>query len=241
MPQNVPEFRFSDAALKVRQFIYEYWCTHGRAPNLRAVHEATGLSRREIAEAYKELDLGIMCVVDLTTQNLNILKAPPFSSYPTPAEIHVGNRFLAYAGCAMESLAVSMMPPLRDQDVRIEGYCAQCLGPVRLLSRNGELLNHEPASLAIHVSSSPREWNTTNIVHMCDSMNFVCSREHAEAYERAICRRGVLFSLEQALRFVTPTGKSRMWQYDRPPDYLRPDRVLDFIRSLGVDVSGWGE
>ncbi|MDZ7378462.1 MAG: alkylmercury lyase family protein, partial [candidate division KSB1 bacterium] len=148
---------------------------------------------------------------------------------------------LAYAGCAMESLAVSMMPPLSDKEVRIEGYCACCLGAVRLVTRNGAILEHEPQSLAIHVSLSPREWNNTNIVHMCDAMNFVCGREHAESYERKICRRGVIFTLDQALRFVTPTGRSRMWQYDRPPDYLRPQRVLEFIRSLGVDVSGWGE
>ncbi|GBD26604.1 hypothetical protein HRbin30_01936 [bacterium HR30] len=241
MPQNVPEFHFSESALKVRQFLYEFWCAHGRGPNLRAVREATGLTREEIIDAYKELELGIMCVVDLTTQNVNLLKVPPFSSYPTAAEVHVGGRFLAYAGCAMESLAVSMMPPLQDQEVRIEGYCACCLGAVRVVSQNGRILAHEPDTLGIHVSLSPREWNNTNIVHMCDAMNFVCGREHAERYERKICRRGVLFSLDQALRFVTPTGRSRMWQYDRPPDYLRPQRVLDFIRSLGVDVTGWGE
>ncbi|GIW44813.1 MAG: hypothetical protein KatS3mg077_2095 [Candidatus Binatia bacterium] len=241
MPQNVPEFRFSDAALKVRQFVYEYWCDHGRAPNLRAVHEATGLGRAEIVEAYKELDLGMMCVVDLSTQNVNLLKAPPFSSYPTQAEIHVDGRFLSYAGCAMESLAVSMMPPLRDKEVRIEGYCACCLAAVRLTARNGEVLHAEPEALAIHVSLSPREWNLTNMVHMCDAMNFVADPEHAQRYERGICRRGVVFTLHQALRFVTPTGQARMWQYDRPPDYLRPNRVLEFIRSLGVDVRGWGE
>ena len=65
MPQNVPEFRFSDDALKLRQFVYEHWCTHGHGPNLRAAHEATGLSREQILEAYKQLDLGIMCIQPL--------------------------------------------------------------------------------------------------------------------------------------------------------------------------------
>jgi len=31
MPQNVPEFRFSDDALRLRQFLYEHWCAHGAA------------------------------------------------------------------------------------------------------------------------------------------------------------------------------------------------------------------
>jgi len=45
MPQDVPEFRFGDDALRLRQFVYERWCAHGRGPNLRAVHAATGMSR----------------------------------------------------------------------------------------------------------------------------------------------------------------------------------------------------
>src|SRR5262249_28302495 len=50
-PQNLPEFRFSEDALKLRQFVYEHWCTHGHGPNLRAAHEATGLSRERLIEA----------------------------------------------------------------------------------------------------------------------------------------------------------------------------------------------
>src|SRR5438094_6013458 len=87
MAQNVPEFRFGDDALRLRQIVYEYWCTHGRGPNLRAVHAATGLSRERIVAAYQELELGIMCTVHPHTQNANLLKAPPFSSYPTQAEL----------------------------------------------------------------------------------------------------------------------------------------------------------
>ena len=93
----------------------------------------------------------------------------------------------------------------------------------------------------IHVSLSPRDWNKTNIVPMCDAMNFVLDPAHAETYERKIGRRGVCFTLEQARRFVAGTGKARMWQYDRVPDYLRPQKIIDGIRALGVDVSGWGE
>ena len=241
MPQHVPEFRFCDDALKLRQAVYEHWCRHGHGPNLRAAHEATGLSRAAIVEAYKQLDLGIMCIVDQETQNWNLLKAPPFSSYPSQAAIHVDGRFHCYAGCAMESLAISLMPPFAGKEVRVEGYCACCLAPVTVVERDGEVLSHVPDGVRIHVSLSPREWNKTNIVPMCDAMNFVLDGEHAARYERTIRRRGVLFTLEQARRFVAGTGKARMWQYDRVPDYLRPQRIIDGIRALGVDVSGWGE
>jgi hypothetical protein len=241
MPQNIPEFQFSEDALKLRQFVYEHWCTHGHGPNLRAAHEATGLSRRQILEAYQQLDLGIMCVVDQDTQNFNLLKAPPFSSYPSQAAVHVDGRFHCYAGCAMESLAICMMPPFQGKELRIESYCGCCLEPVTVLTKDGETLSHTPASTLIHVSLSPRDWNKTNIVSMCDAMNFVLDASHAGAYERQIGRRGVLFTLEQARRFIAGTGKARMWKYDRAPDYLRPQRVIDGIRALGVDVSPWGE
>ncbi len=240
MPQNVPEFGFSEDALRLRQFVYEYWCEHGHGPNLRTAHEGTGLSRERLLAAYQELDLGIMCVVNLDTQNFHLLKAPPFSSYPSQAQVYLDGRFHCYAGCAMESLAISMMPPFQGKEVRIESYCACCLRPVQVVTRSGELLSYTPATALVHVSSSPWEWNRTSIVSMCDTMNFVLDREHAAQYERKICRRGVLFTMEQAHAFVTPTGRARMWNYERPPDYLRPPKVIDFVRSLGVDVSGWG-
>jgi len=239
MPQNVPEFRFGDDALRLRQFLYEHWCAHGRGPNLRTVHAATGLSREQIIAAYRELELGIMCTVHPRTQNSNLLKAPPFSSYPTQAEIHVDGRFHCWAGCAMESLAACMMPPFAGREVRIESYCACCLDPARVITKDGETLAHTPESLLVHVSTSPREWNLTDIIAMCDSMNFVLDEAHAVRYEASIARRGVRFTMEQARRFVTPTGKARMWQYDRPPDYIRPEKIIAGIRALGVDTSPW--
>ena len=239
MAQNVPEFRFGDDALRLRQVVYEYWCTHGRGPNLRAVHAATGLSRERIVAAYQELELGIMCTVHPHTQNANLLKAPPFSSYPTQAELHVDGRFHSWAGCAMESLAACMMPPFAGKEVHIESYCACCLAPVRVITKDGETLAHTPESLLVHVSTSPREWNLPDIVAMCDSMNFVLDEAHAARYDTLLGRRGVRFTMEQARRFVTPTGKARMWQYDRPPDYIRPEKIIAGIRALGVDTSPW--
>src|SRR5437773_11947168 len=83
MPQNVPAFEFSDRAKQVRAFVFEFWCEQGRGPTLREVHDATELDRRRIIQAYKELQLGIVITVDENTHNCNLLKAPPFSSYPS--------------------------------------------------------------------------------------------------------------------------------------------------------------
>jgi len=240
MPQQVPEFQFSDDALKLRQFIYEFWCEYGHGPNLRAAHEATGLSREQIVEAYKQLDLGIVCVVHQDTQNFNLLKCQPFSSYPSQVQVYLDGRFHCHAGCAMESVAISRMPPFAGKEVRLESYCACCLDPVTIVMRDGALLSRQPESALIHISSRPEEWNTTNIVSMCDSMNYVLDADHALAYEKKIARRGVLVRLDQAQRFVAEVAASRMWKYDYGPGYVQPDRIVAGLRVLGVDLSNWG-
>src|SRR5207302_1195571 len=81
--QGIPEFKWSDNALKVRQYLYESWCDKGWGPSLRNVHEDLGLSREEIIAAYKELELGKMIVVDQHSQNFNMLKMLPFNSFPS--------------------------------------------------------------------------------------------------------------------------------------------------------------
>ena len=240
MPQQVPEFQFSDDAKKVRSFLYDYWCTHGHGPNLRVVHEATGLARERLIDVYRELDLGMILTLDQATQNANILKLQPFSTYPSQVQVFVDGKFFTYAGCAMESVALSRMPPFAGKEMRLESYCACCLKPVTVVARDGELLSRSPESVMVHVSSTPREWNTVNIVCMCDSMNYVHDAEHAATYERQVSRRGVLFRLEQAQRFVADSGKNRMWRYEWPPVSLDPERVIAGVKALGVDVTSWG-
>jgi len=240
MPQNVPAFEFSDDAKRVRRVIYDHWCAHGHGPNLRAVHEATGLARERLVEVYRELDLGLILTLDQRTNQPAILKCQPFSSYPSQVAVHLDGRFHCYAGCAMESIAISRMPPFAGKELRLESYCACCFVPVSLVARDGEVRPAGGAAPLIHVSTTPREWNTADIVCMCDSMNFVLDADHALAYERQIARRGVLFTIEQARRFVAGTGENRMHRYDWEPVALIPSRVIAGIKALGVDVSNWG-
>jgi hypothetical protein len=239
MAQAVPEFRFSDDALKVRQFLYEYWCARGHGPNLRAVHEATGFARERILALYRELDLGLICTVDHDSQNGNLLKLQPFSSYPSQVEVWLDGRFHCWAGCAMESVAISRMPPFAGKELRLESYCACCLVPISLRAKDSQV-SGASASVLIHVSTSPRDWNKTNIVAMCDSMNYVLDADHALAFERSVSRRGVLLTIEQAQRFVADTGNHRMWHYDWPPARVVPERIIAGIKALGVDVTNWG-
>src|SRR3546814_20797126 len=107
MPQDVPAFEFSDEAKRLRAFVYEHWCRTGNGPNLRAVHEATGLDRRQIVQGYKELQLRIICVVAQEAQNVNLLEFQQFSSYPSQVEVCVAGAFHFHAGYHQASVDIS--------------------------------------------------------------------------------------------------------------------------------------
>lgn len=239
MPQNVPDFRFSEDAIKVRQFLYEFWCERGFPPSLRDAAEATGFDRRRLMQTYRELELGIMIVIDQEAENVNLLKCMPFSAYPTQARLSFSGRFHSYLGCAMEAVAASRMPPFAGKACEIDAYCACCLKPARLIMTDGAIVSAQPQSLLVHVSLSPWYWNTTNVMRMCDSMNFALDRAHAERFEHQTGRRGALFTLDQALAFVSRGVSTRMWDPHRPPDFIRPAGMFDGLKSLGVDLSVW--
>ena len=237
MPQNVPLFEFSDAAKALRAFVYEHWCTNGYGPNLRAVHDATGFDRRTIVQAYKELQLGIICVVDQDSVNCNLLKFQPFSSFPSQVEVWLDGAFHSYAGCALESVAISKMPPFAGKELTLRSYCACCLGAIDLTATDGVVT--APDGVLVHISTSPWDWNNDDIIHQCDSMNFVLDGAHGERFERITSRRGVLLTIEQTALFVRATGDARMHDYDWAPATLDPRAVIYGMKQLGVDVSPW--
>ena len=89
---------------------------------LRECHEALGLDRRAIQQAYKLLDLGLNLTVDQRTQNLNLLKAPPFSAFPTQVAMYDAQGFHSYIGCPHEALGASNAPQVRVQTLRFEMF-----------------------------------------------------------------------------------------------------------------------
>jgi hypothetical protein len=188
-------------------------------------------------QAYKELQLGIICVVDQDSTNCNLLKFQPFSSYPSQVEVWIEGSFHSFAGCALESVAISKMPAFAGQEITLRSYCACCLQAIDLTAVDGEVT--APDGVLVHISTSPWDWNNDDIVHQCDSMNYVLSAAHAERYERITSRRGVLLTIEQTALFVKATGDARMHDYDWAPATLNPPAVILGMKQLGVDVSAW--
>ena len=240
MPQNVPTWEWSDNALRLRQFIFEYWCETGVAPNYRRIFEGTALSRRDIIQALKELQLGTVAVVNQDTQNCDILKAPPFSSFPSQVELFLDDKFHSYIGCASEAMAVSNMPPFQAKDCRLEAFCACCLAPITIIERAFTLISCSEPEVRWHVNRSPWDWGNVDMGSMCDSMNFVLNAEHAQRYERMTATRGVSIPLAEAKEFVRFTAEQRMHNYHWPVATMDPQGIIDRFRSLGGDVSAWG-
>lgn len=240
MPHNVPPFEWSDEARALRSFVYDFWCAERRGPTLLEVHTSLGLDRMRIAQAYKELQLGLICVVDQDTHNANLLKFQPFSSFPSQVKGFVDGEFHSFVGCAMEAMAFGHMPAFAGRDVRIESWCACCFEPVSFTSLDGAIHERSPDELFVHVSRSPYQWANVDIVSMCDAMNFVVDAGHAERFERQTGTRGVLFTLQQAEWFTSETAKRRMHDPDWPPGQIVPEAVIKIVRKLGVDTTSWG-
>lgn len=239
MPQNVPPIEWTDDALRLRQFMFDFWFEQRRPPSLRDCHLGTGLDRRAIHQAYKLLDLGLNVTLDLRTQNACLLKAPPFSAMPTQTAMYDDAGFHSYIGCPHEALGASNSPQVRGKTLRFEMFCACCLEPITVVMRDMEILERSHPEPLIHVSESPWDWNTIDMVSMCDATNIVIDREHGERYERMQSRRAVTMTLEQAREYIRWVAESRLWDYHWPSLSMDPAGIFGRLEAVGVDVSPW--
>jgi hypothetical protein len=205
------------------------------------VHDALGLTRRQILETYKQMQLGVVFTVDENTFNGNLVKAPPFCSFPSQVEVYVDGEFHSFAGCACEGLAFPNMPHFKENEVRLESFCACCLEPITIRLNGWDILSCSPSpDVLVHMSLSPWDWNNYDVVAMCDSINFVIDLEHAERFERQVCRRSARLTLQQAQGFVSTVADQRCWDYHWAPQSINPAKLVERFRELGVDVSNWG-
>jgi Alkylmercury lyase len=240
MGQYIPALEWSERALVLRKFVFDFWAETGRGPNLRQAGAGTGLSRRDIVQAYKELQTGIVVVVDQDSPNCDLLKAPPYSAFPSQVEMYLEDEFHSFIGCAHEAVAVSNMPHFRDLEVRLESYCACCLEPITFWSKNFEIQRYEPFEPVVHVATPVWDWVHDDMKAMCDNVNLVFDREHAARFEEQIGRRGVIFTMDQVRRYVEPAVGIRGWDYHWPSQSMNPERLIDRMRDLGIDLSPWG-
>src|SRR5688500_18147030 len=178
MAQYVPLVEWTEECLLLRKFIFDFWAQTGRAANLRQMHEGTELTRRQIVQALKLLQTGIVVVVDQDSPNCDILKAPPYSAFPSQVEMYIDDQFHSFIGCAHEAVAVSNMPAFHGNEVRLESYCACCLEPITFWSKEFEVTRISHPDALIHWSSPLWDWVHDDMKSMCDHVNLVLDADH---------------------------------------------------------------
>jgi hypothetical protein len=239
MAQYVPAIEWTDDALRLRQFVFDFWFENRRPPMLRDCHEGLGLERRAIQQAYKLLDLGLNLTVDQRTQNMHLLKAPPFSAYPTQVAMYDERGFHSYIGCPHEALGASNSPQVRGQTLRFEMFCACCLEPMWVVLRDYEILERSHPEPLIHVTQSVWDWNNVDMIGMCDATNIVIDAEHGARYERMQSARAVVMTLEQAREYIRFVAENRLWDYHWPSLSMDPASILTRLQEFDIDVSPW--
>jgi hypothetical protein len=118
-------------------------------------------------------------------------------------------------------------------------FCACCLEPISLVLRDFEIVERSHPEPLIHVSESPWDWNSVDMISMCDATNIVIDAAHGERYERMQSRRAVTMALEQAREYIRFVAETRLWDYHWAPLSMDPEFVLTRLESVGIDVSPW--
>ena len=191
MPQNVAVFEWTDDALQAAPV--RVGALGGARKGANAPRRAPG--DRPVATrdrpGLQAAAARVLCVVQEDTQNCNLIKFQPFSSFPSQVKAFVDGEFHSFVGCAMESMAFSQDAAVRRQGVRFESWCACCLEPISYTSTDGGVPeNRSHPDMRIHVGLSAVGLGKRRHHVMCDSMNFVIDPDHAERYERQVSRRG---------------------------------------------------
>ena len=236
MPQDVPAFEFSDEAkapprLRLRALVRPRSTARTCGPRTRAPASIAARSCRPTRSSSS----GSSASSTRTAQNCNLLKFQPFSSYPSQVEVWIDGAFHSYAGCALESVAISKMPPFAGKDAaRCKSYCACCLAPIELTATDGVVTPPDGRARAHQHHAVGLEQRRHRPPVRLDELR--ARRRHAERYERIVSRRGVLLTIEQTAMFVKATGDARMWDYDWAPATLNPKAVIFGMKQLGVDV-----
>src|SRR4029079_4763826 len=89
----------------------------------------------------------------------------------------------------------------------------------------------------IHVTQSPWDWNSVDMIGMCDATNIVIDREHGARYERMTSARGVTMTLEQAREYIRFVAETRLWDYHWPPLSMDPAFILARLQQVRIHVS----
>jgi alkylmercury lyase-like protein len=135
-------------AVDLRVFIYDWIVAHGEPPLTQDIGAHIGVSPAEAREAIANLNIGKAVLCDPATGE--IWMAGPFAAKETPYHVF-GSRASWWANCAWDSLGIAAIV---NEDVVIEGSCADCGDPMRIRVKRGAVQGDG----LVHLLLPMRDW-----------------------------------------------------------------------------------
>ncbi|MFF2555334.1 alkylmercury lyase family protein [Nocardia sp. NPDC058058] len=108
-----------------------------------------------------------------------IVYARPFAAFANHYRISVDGVQRWFAECAVEACAISGQFP--GAEVVVDSVCRQTGVPIRLIGRDGVLIDFEPRTLRVHLGYPVREM-PHRVVGWCDYNSFFASEDAARQW-----------------------------------------------------------
>ncbi|WP_067822195.1 alkylmercury lyase family protein [Nocardia inohanensis] len=224
----------STRARAVRQRIMDQVRGAGTAPTIAELRTEFGLSEAELAADLRDLE-GAICVARQDGEHAGspyfqdeplatpqpalgeLVYARPFATFPNHYRVSVDGEQRWYAECAVEACAISGQFP--GAEVVVDSICRRTGEPIRLVGRDGVLLDYAPATLRVHLGYPLREM-PDRVVGWCDYNSFFVSEVAAVEWQREHPEiSGVTRSPEEMSHLITELlGRGRL-AHDYQPDF----------------------
>ncbi|GAB2564951.1 alkylmercury lyase family protein [Nocardia heshunensis] len=224
----------SERARAIRHRIMDQVRLRGTAPAISELRDEFALSEPELAADLRALE-GAICVACQDAEHAEsptfqdeslaapqpplgeLVYARPFATFPNHYRVSVDGEQRWFAECAVEACAISGQFP--GAEVVVDSVCRQTGEPVRLVGRDGVLVDYSPATLRVHLGYPLRDM-PHRVVGWCDYNSFFASEDAAVEWQRAHPDiRGITRSPVQMSRLISELlGVGRLGD-DYQPDF----------------------
>jgi hypothetical protein len=218
----------SDTALQVRKTLMDHMLAHGTCPPVAELAGRHNLSDEVMSDILHDLEAAVVIARQTEAHARQetfqdeavegglprpgeIFYVRPFATFKNHYAVSVDGVQKWYGECAVECCGISAMFP--GKEVVVESRCRQTGEPIRLVGRDGVLINFSPATLVVHFGFPLRRL-PENIVGWCDFNSFFASEEAARKWQRNHPGvKGALRDPETTARFVGIVAEGRL-DYD---------------------------
>ena len=161
----------------VRRYILAQYPLQGRAPTVREISQALGLTPDDTKSILQRLHAWDM--LGLEPESSKIRLAYPFSSVPTPHVVKFDQWSEAkpvYAPCAIDALGMVFM---LHRDLSIGSSCASCAKPIAITVRDQSIVAHSPSDTVVWAGTIQEGPVAASA---CPAINFFCSAAHVDEW-----------------------------------------------------------